>query len=81
MAFITAQTMQTALLVVALTLAMVLWKCKAKAGLPLPPGPRPLPFIGNLFDMPTKHITPALREMGSRYGTPHLDSRHLAWPL
>ncbi|EIW55305.1 cytochrome P450 [Trametes versicolor FP-101664 SS1] len=68
MAFITAQTMQTALLVVALTLAMVLWKRKAKAGLPLPPGPRPLPFIGNLFDMPTKHIAPALREIGSRYG-------------
>nr|BED43019.1 cytochrome P450 monooxygenase [Trametes versicolor] len=68
MAFITAQTMQTALLVLALILATVLWKRRAKSGLPLPPGPRPLPFIGNLFDMPTKHIAPALREMGSRYG-------------
>lgn len=24
--------------------------------LPLPPGPKPLPFLGNLRDMPTGHI-------------------------
>ena len=27
---------------------------------PLPPGPRPLPFIGNMFDMPSDKVKPWL---------------------
>ena len=36
--------------------------------LPLPPGPRPLPFIGNLLDMPKKDIAPSFRNMSNKYG-------------
>lgn len=62
-------TMLTVLLVLALLLATVLWKRTARSALPLPPGPKPLPLIGNVFDMPTKRIGPALRELGGKYGT------------
>lgn len=62
-------TMLTVLLVLAFLLATVLWKRTARSALPLPPGPKPLPLIGNMFDMPTKRIGPALRELGNKYGT------------
>ncbi|KAH9886458.1 O-methylsterigmatocystin oxidoreductase [Cubamyces lactineus] len=42
-------------------------KCPSSS-LPLPPGPKPLPIIGNLLDMPTKRLGPALRELGAKYG-------------
>lgn len=73
-------TMSTVLLVLALLLATVLWKRTARSALPLPPGPTPLPFIGNAFDMPTKRIGPALRELGGKYGKPRLnpDITHLS---
>ena len=32
------------------------WRARTK-GVPLPPGPKPLPFVGNMFNMPTfKHL-------------------------
>lgn len=52
----------------ALVAAAVLWAHRVRSKLPLPPGPRPLPFIGNLFDMPKRHLAPALRELGETYG-------------
>ena len=35
---------------------------------PLPPGPPPLPMVGNLFDMPTRNMPPALHELSKKYG-------------
>ncbi|KAI0832849.1 CyP450 monooxygenase [Trametes gibbosa] len=34
----------------------------------LPPGPKPLPFIGNMFDMPTKTLGASFRELSAKYG-------------
>lgn len=67
MAHIAFPTMLIAL-TFALVTAAVLWAHRVGSKLPLPPGPRPLPFIGNLFDMPKRHLAPALRELGEKYG-------------
>lgn len=49
--------------------AVALWKRRMRSSLPFPPGPRPLPILGNLFDMPTKQLSPSLRDMADKYGT------------
>jgi hypothetical protein len=41
---------------------------KSPNGLPLPPGPKPLPFIGNLLDMPKEKDWKTYRAWNERYG-------------
>ncbi|KAI1788646.1 CyP450 monooxygenase [Ganoderma leucocontextum] len=40
----------------------------AGSSLPFPPGPRPLPFIGNLLDMPTKNVAPTFHQICRKFG-------------
>ncbi|PIL22691.1 cytochrome P450 [Ganoderma sinense ZZ0214-1] len=35
---------------------------------PLPPGPRPLPFVGNIFDMPQVRMWEGLRDLCAKHG-------------
>ena len=35
----------------------------------LPPGPLGLPFIGNVFDIPTKNLGQEFRKLSVKYGT------------
>ncbi|ETW82095.1 hypothetical protein HETIRDRAFT_475560 [Heterobasidion irregulare TC 32-1] len=41
---------------------------RRRQGLPLPPGPRPLPFIGNVLDLPTKSPWVTYAQWGKTYG-------------
>jgi hypothetical protein len=41
---------------------------KLSKGLSLPPGPKPLPFIGNLLDMPKEKDWETYRSWNERYG-------------
>lgn len=34
----------------------------------LPPGPKPLPFIGNVLQLPTEHIEDVFTEWANKYG-------------
>ncbi len=40
--------------------------------LPLPPSPPGYPIIGNLFDVPTRDMEPAFRDINAKYGTVYL---------
>lgn len=41
---------------------------KLRTRSPLPPGPRPLPFIGNLLDLPLKNEAATYNAWASKYG-------------
>ena len=51
---------------------LLLWIVKTFIGRrklgPLPPGPKPLPFIGNVLDMPVHNPWERFSEWGQRYG-------------
>ena len=52
-----------------LCFAAVLWYQRSrKNNLAKPPGPPPLPFIGNLLDIPRKREVLAYNEMADKYG-------------
>lgn len=34
----------------------------------LPPGPKPLPFVGNVFDLPSTQLERCFAQWGERYG-------------
>ncbi len=46
-----------------------LWDHRRRRGRPYPPGPRPLPFIGNVFDIPKHSTWLAYTEFSKRYGS------------
>lgn len=54
-------------------LVVVLWQYTRKANvfprnLPCPPGPKPLPFLGNLRDMPSGAQWLGYNELSKKYG-------------
>ena len=46
---------------------LVSWSRRTR-GLPLPPGPKPLPFVGNMFDIPTSKMCEGYRNLTDKYG-------------
>ena len=42
--------------------------CYRLKGVRFPPGPKPLPFIGNVLDMPRKHLGRDFTNLVKRYG-------------
>ncbi|KAL1943796.1 hypothetical protein VTO73DRAFT_3614 [Trametes versicolor] len=55
-----------------LSAALSVWLLRywrtSRRRLPLPPGPRPLPFIGNVLDMPRNNTGAEYRELSDKYG-------------
>ncbi len=51
-----------------LSLAVSVYTNKSRK-LPLPPGPRPLPFVGNLFNVPKERAFLGYSKWASDYGT------------
>jgi len=41
---------------------------KSRTQYPLPPGPKPLPFIGNLLDLPLKNEATTYNAWANKYG-------------
>ncbi|KAJ7110785.1 cytochrome P450 [Mycena crocata] len=42
--------------------------CKNRRSFPLPPGPKPLPFVGNVYDVPRTASWQVFQQWGKRYG-------------
>jgi hypothetical protein len=48
---------------------IVYFYSRSKHSLPLPPGPKKLPFLGNLFDLPTSHEWLKYAEWSKQFST------------
>lgn len=46
----------------------IIQKRKNPCGAPYPPGPRPLPFVGNVLDIPSTDLWVKAQEWGKTYG-------------
>jgi hypothetical protein len=57
-------------LVIGICILFVIWKRAGpcRGGVPFPPGPPPLPFIGNLRDIPTIQPWIAYTQWKKKYG-------------
>lgn len=55
---------------VAILLGILAWSVAKRlaSGLPLPPGPRPLPFVGNMLDIPREKAALVYSQMAKKYG-------------
>ena len=61
-------TIDVFVLVFSLVAFLVVRGYRRRSGLPYPPGPRPLPFIGNLFDIPKESSWLEYTQMSKKYG-------------
>ena len=60
-------------IIILVVLVFGLWRTKQASSqrrrLPLPPSPPSYPIIGNVFDLPTRDMHIAYRDMNAKYGT------------
>ena len=71
------------LTIVAALFLHVVWQIvrKSTSNLPLPPGPKPLPFVGNLHQLPVESQEKTFYSWGRRYGTSNERLRDSRSPL
>lgn len=56
--------------VIGLVSAYLYFTRKPGSGLPTPPGPKPLPFLGHIFNLPTKQLWLRVTDWSKIYGEP-----------